>query len=477
VLAAMCGGMVSGADTAAAKSQRPNVLFLFSDDQRHDTIHALGNPVIRAPNLDRLAQSGFVFQNNYVMGSMQGAVCLPSRAMLHSGRTLWHADLKLESGPLWGQTLKQAGYVTFGTGKWHNGPASFARAFGSGKSVFFGGMSDHFKVPVQDLNTEGKYSERRTGEKFSSELFADAAIEFLRKHDGAKPFFLYVAFTAPHDPRTPPGEYATMYDPAKVPLPQNFLPQHPFDNGELWVRDEMLAPHPRTPEIVRQHIADYYGMISHLDAQIGRILKTLEETGRARDTLILFSSDNGLALGRHGLMGKQNVYEHSERMPLIFVGPGIPPGKSDALVYLLDLFPTVCELTGVPAPEGVEGRSLAPVMRGQKQQVRDFILGAYREVQRTIREPRWKLIKYHVGGVKTVQLFDLASDPWELKNLADDPAAAEHRRRLEGLLEKARTEADDPVDFEGVGGKSSGPPPQQKGQEKKNAKQSLGAGL
>jgi arylsulfatase A-like enzyme len=247
-----------------------------------------------------------------------------------------------------------------------------------------------------------------------------------------------------------------MYDPDKLPLPKNFMPQHPFDNGEMWVRDEMLAPHPRTPATVRRHLADYYGMISHLDAQIGRIFAALKETGHADDTVILFAGDNGLAVGQHGLFGKQSLYEHSARMPLIVAGPGVPKGSSDALVYLLDSFPTVCDLIGLQPPAGVEGKSLAPIIRGTQEQVRDYVLLAYRQMQRAIREPRWKLIKHHVGGEKAVQLFDLDSDPWELRNLADDPACAAHRQRLEATLTKARAAADDPVDFEGVGGKPSG---------------------
>ena len=446
-------GVAGEAGTAGPK--RLNLLFLFSDDQRYDTIHALGNPIIKTPNLDRLVSSGFVFRNNYVMGSMGGAVCVPSRAMLHSGRTLWHVRTNLQGVPIWPEVMRRAGYATFGTGKWHNGPASYARGFTHGAAIFFGGMSDQYQVPIHDFDPTGKYpaKSRYIGKKFSSELFADAAIDFLRQHAGQQPLFVYVAFTAPHDPRQPPPPYDTMYDPQQIPTPKSFMPEHPFDNGELMVRDETLAPFPRTPEIVRQHIARYYGMISHMDAQIGRILAALQETGHADDTIILFAGDNGLALGRHGLLGKQNLYEHSSRMPLIFTGPGIPHGQSDALVYLHDLFPTACDLTGLAIPDGVEGQSLLPIIKGEKQRVRDFVFTAYKEVQRAVREPRWKLIKYHVGGVKTRQLFDLENDPDELQNLAEDPAVAEHLKRLEALLEKARSEADDPIDFENVGGK------------------------
>ena len=138
---------------ATSKPSKPlNVLVLLSDDQRFDTIHALGNAEIRTPNLDRLVASGFIFRNNYVMGSMGGAVCVPSRAMFNSGRTLWHVKENLAGVPLWGETMQQAGYATFGVGKWHNGQPSFARSFQAGKAVFFGGMSDQSAVKVQDLD-------------------------------------------------------------------------------------------------------------------------------------------------------------------------------------------------------------------------------------------------------------------------------------------------------------------------------------
>ncbi|HID07742.1 MAG TPA: DUF4976 domain-containing protein, partial [Armatimonadetes bacterium] len=409
------------------------ILFLFSDDQRYDTIHALGNEHIITPNIDALVRNGVAFTRAYIMGSTVGAVCVPSRAMLMSGRTLYHVPLDLANTLTMPEFLRDAGYITFGTGKWHNGATSFARGFTTGAKIFFGGMSDHLKVPVYDFDPTGKYPKEKCyiGEKFSSELFSDAAIKFLREYDDDKPFFMYVSYTAPHDPRMAPKEYAELYDPAKIPLPKNFMPKHPFDNGELMIRDEKLAPFPRTPDVIRKHIADYYAMITHLDAQIGRVLKALEECGRADDTIIIFAGDNGLAVGQHGLMGKQNLYEHSVRVPLIICGPGIPRGKKcDALCYLLDVFPTICELVGLPIPETVEGVSLLPIINGEREQVRASLFFAYKNVQRAVCEERYKLIEYFVGGERHTQLFDLATDPWELKNLCDAPEYAEHLARL-----------------------------------------------
>ena len=298
-----------------SSDNQPNILFLFADDQRTDTIAHFGNQHIKTPNLNKIAERALNFTNAYCMGSIHGAVCQPSRAMLHSGRTLYHVPMDLKNVVTLGEVLGKNGYSTFGTGKWHNGKESFARSFHSGKAIMFGGMSNHLKVPVEDMDFDRTFSNKRTGEKFSSELFADAAIEFIKNRDNSKPFFCYVSFTAPHDPRQPPKEFAEEYYKANLPLPKNFLPQHPFDMGSMQIRDEVLAGWPRTEEVIRDQLAEYYGMITHMDGQIGRILGTLKRHSQ-RETIIVFSADHGLAMGSHGLLGKQNLYEHSMKAPM-----------------------------------------------------------------------------------------------------------------------------------------------------------------
>ncbi len=430
-----------------AASKRPNILILFGDDQRHDTIGALNNREIRTPHLDRLIRSGTAFTNAHIMGGNQGAVCVPSRAMLLSGQSLFRATdcfNALNRGgtdaaacTLFPELLRQAGYTTFGTGKWHNGEQTYARCFTAGGNIFFGGMSDHDRVPIADFDPAGRYprDKRRTADGFSSELFSDAAVNFLRGHKGGNPFLAYVSYTAPHDPRTPPKTYADMYPPQKIALPKNFLPEHPFDNGDLKLRDENLAPWPRTPEIIREHIAAYYGMITHMDAQIGRVLDTLEETGHARHTIVIFAADNGLAVGQHGLLGKQNLYDHSLRVPLIFSGPGIPGGRRvDSLCYLYDIYPTLCRQLGLSVPSSVEGIDLAPALKHPRAPLRSDLFFAYRHFQRGVRSGNWKLMLYNVGGQITTQLFDTRSDPWEMENLAGRGSQAARVRELTALL-------------------------------------------
>lgn len=431
---------------ADAPQKRPNILFILSDDQRADTIAALGNPHIKTPNLDKLVARGTAFTNAYIMGGTQGAVCAPSRAMILTGRTLFHTPD--QPGPnlsLWPQVLRQQGYTTFGCGKWHNGPATYARCFSAGGPVFFGGMSNQYKLSVADFDPSGKYApkNRRVAETFSSELFADSAVRFLRQYKDDKPFALWLSFTTPHDPRTPSPKFAAMYDPDKLPLPGNYLPRHPFDNGELVIRDEKLLPVPREKKDIQHEIAAYYAMISQMDEQIGRVLDALEQSGQLDNTIIVFAGDNGLALGSHGLLGKQNVYEHSVRVPLIIAGPGIPQGqKSDALCYLLDIFPTLFDRIGLTPPPSVEGQSLLPALAGPKA-ARPSLFFAYRHFQRAVRDQRYKLIRYYVAGRQTTQLFDLQSDPLELKDLSADPSHAQTRARMEGLLKQWQAQAGD----------------------------------
>ena len=321
--------------------------------------------------------------------------------------------------------------------------------FTDGGKIFFGGMSNHLQVPVFDFDSTGGYppENRYTGEKFSSELFADEAIRFLRQQHSGQPFFMYVSFTAPHDPRMAPKAFADLYSPEQINVPPNFLPQHPFDNGELTIRDEKLAPWPRTPEIIRKHIAAYYAMITHLDKQIGRILDVLEETGLAQNTIIVFAGDNGLALGQHGLMGKQNIYDHSVRVPLIFTGPGIPENsRTEALCYLNDIYPTLCELAGLPVPEPVEGLSLVPVLKDPSVDIRNDVFLAYRNFQRGLRtDDNWKIMTYHVHNHDTTQLFNLNEDPWEMNNLAADARYQAKLMEMKKRLHQRMQQLDDPA--------------------------------
>lgn len=426
---------------------RPNILFLFSDDQRTDTISAYGNSQIETPNLDQLVREGMSFKRAYCMGSIHGAVCQPSRAMLMSGRSLYRVPMDLKETPTFSELLRNAGYETFGTGKWHNNPESFIRSFSQGTNVFMGGMSNHLKVPLKDLDSKtGSLVNKRTGDGFSTDLFAEAAIEFLESRQATpdKPFLAYVSFSSPHDPRMPPEEFRKNYDPEKLSLPKNFLPQHPFNTGWMVGRDEALAAWPREEKVIREQLADYYGMITHLDFQVGKIIQALKKTGFDENTIIIFSSDHGLAMGSHGLLGKQNLYEVSMRTPLIISGKGIPAGSStEALTYLYDLMPTICEMTGLSIPDGVEGKSLVPVMNGKEKSVRDSLFLTYENSQRAVTDGRWKLIRY--PDINKTQLFDLEKDPDEMNDLAGQKDFAGKEELLFSLLKRWQEKSGDKV--------------------------------
>lgn len=444
-------------------SKQPNVLFLIADDHRASAIGAYGDPTVRTPTLDRLCADGTSFRRNCHMGGLSGAVCVPTRACIHTGAHVFRASVgnrmdessslrTLDPGHTFlAELFRRNGYATFATGKWHNDEASFARSFGEVENVFFGGMDSHFAVPVQDYDPSGVYDKSRQtiGEEYSTDLFGNAAIRFLERQDGSQPFFLYCAFTAPHDPRTPPPDWAGTYRPEAMPLPANFAGRHPFDNGEMLVRDEKLAEFPRTPEETRRHIAEYYGMISDMDEKIGEILAALSRMGLAEDTIVVYTADHGLSVGQHGLLGKQNLYDHSVRVPLILRGPGVPSGMLvDSLTHSYDVYPTLCELAGLEIPASADAQSLLPLMERSAAETRPYLHSVYKHVQRMTQDKEWKLITYRQDGDQgsnRTQLFHLASDPWELNDLSGDDEFAAEKGRLEGELARWQEETGDPV--------------------------------
>lgn len=421
-----------------------NVLFILTDDQRVGTIHALGNPEIHTPNLDWLVQQGTYFSQAHISGGTSGAICMPSRAMLLTGRTLFHLQGEGQDIPTNHITMPEvfrvAGYDCFGTGKWHNGPPAFARGFTSGSNIFFGGMWDHWNVPVCRFDPTGEYDNvinftadfchtnrvRRVHcdqfhpGRHSSELLTQSALDYLESRPTDRPFFLYLSYLAPHDPRTMPESFRRMYDPQCITLPDNWMGTHPFPIGVEGIRDERLAASPRTLEELRRQLAEYYGMISHLDSEIGRILDYLRENGLWNDTIVVFTSDNGLSMGSHGLMGKQNQYEESIRIPLILAGGGLPQNRqNNGYLYLLDIFPSLCDLMGLKIPSSVEGQSFAKALTNGEWSGRPFLYFAYNDLMRAVKEDGYKLIEYR-GPQAHTQLFDLKADPGECHDLSEE---------------------------------------------------------
>lgn len=445
--ALLVGGTASPVSRA---DDRPNVLLLLSDDQRPDTIHALGNEVIRTPHLDRLVHEG----TSFTRAITAIPICVASRAELLTGRDGLsngrgdYGFTPTADARFWAEAMRDAGYVTGYVGKWHTPGRPSERGYLHAVGLYAGGAAreplacplDFKGMPatgyrgwVFQTDERRLFLERGVGlTPDISEDFAAAAIAFLRQPRSG-PFCLHVNFTAPHDPLLLPTRFRAAYDPAAMPLPPNFAPRHPFDHGNAHGRDEQLLHSPRMPDETRRTLAVYYAVIEHLDEQVGRILAALEAGGELDRTLVIFSSDHGLALGSHGLCGKQNLYEHSIGVPLILRGPGVPRGRRlSTQCYLRDLIPTACDLCRVPIPGAVEGQSLRPLLEGSRERLYDATFAHFRDVQRMIRTDEWKYIVY--PQARQEQLFRLSDDPPELHNRIHDPdcraIAAELRRRL-----------------------------------------------
>jgi choline-sulfatase len=433
---------------------------MIADDLTFRGVNAMGNPDVHTPNLDRLVKQGVSFTHCFHQGSWQPAVCVASRSMLNSGLTCFHAQKHIEETPLWGETLGNAGYDTFIVGKWHLSKPNLARSFKQQGKVS-GGMFESgptaYNRPAagntwtpwdtslkgQWLHTKEWQDAANDGIKHSAQIWSEGAVEHLREQAKKDtPFFMYVGFNSPHDPRQAPKEFIDRYPAGKITVPPNYLPEHPFDQGDHRVRDELLAPFPRTREAVQVHRSEYYAHITYLDMQIGRILDALEASGKASNTYVIFTADHGLAVGQHGLMGKQNLYDHSTRMPLIVSGPGVPAGKRvDEMVYQHSVFATTCELSGVAAPKSVEFPSLVDLLHGKSVEKHDAMFCFYRDFQRSIRNREHKLIVY--PQVRQTQLFDLQKDPWETHNLAADTQHAALTNELLVRLQRMQKELGD----------------------------------
>lgn len=470
--------MVSGPVLGA----KPNVLFIIVDDQSpmdlrlYDPRSTLATPV-----LEKLASAGMTLESAYHMGSFVPAVCTPSRHMLMCGRSLWHLSigpgaatcppqLELQTLPA---VFNRAGYVTFRTCKVGNS---------------YEGANRQFRIRHD--------ATRRGGDDASGSAWhAEQVLAFLKDRQASvekPPFFIYLGFSHPHDPREGKAEFLAKYGAvnpvdetalpptnAKTPpLPVNYLPAHPFDHGHLEVRDEVAVSgvgRRRDERTIRNEIGRQYACSEFIDQQIGRVLDALQAMGELDNTYIFYTSDHGIAIGRHGLMGKQNLYEHSWRVPFIAKGPGIPAGQRvPGNVYLMDVLATLCDLAGIPPPPTNEGLSFRSVLEGQKTTLREVLYGVYsggsKPGIRAVRRGDWKLIQYESGNgqERHTQLFNLAENPDELlaehhapavvaltgqkpkptqRNLADDPRHAEQRRIMEALLLSEMRRWNDPDRF------------------------------
>lgn len=405
------------------------------DDQRHSAMSCVDTPTadaVSTPCLDALASRGVRFRAAYHAAGLSGAICSPSRAMLHTGcgpfdiprGMVEHGlgasfDGSPDVKPL-GRLLRDHGYVTHFAGKWHNDLPSLEQSFDRADPLFHGGMDDHFQLPVQTYDGATYSPIRRTMGVHATDRFADAGCRFLRAYAdgryGERPFCLVVAFTAPHDPRRTHEQWHRRYPADGVEPPPNFLPRHPFEQLRANGRDELLTPLPRDADQTRREIADYYAMIEHVDHAIGQLHDVLDQLGLADSTLVAHTADHGLAVGQHGLMGKQNLYDHSTRVPLLLAGHGVPTAQvREALVYQHDLYPTLLEAAGIEPPDRCAFHSLWPLVQDADASSRESVGGWFLKSQRMIRVDDRKLIAYATPRETVYQQYDLADDPWEIE--------------------------------------------------------------
>ena len=464
----------------SAAETRPNFLFILTDDQSPETLSCYGNKVCSTPHIDRLAREGIVLDDAHHMGAWSGAVCTPSRTMIMTGRTVWRLpgvrgpglksskehrrEAARDSLPA---VFNRAGYDTFRTCK--NG--------------------NSFREANAEFTVRKDATRRQGTPEGGSQWHGDRAIEYLEERATSgdeDPFLMYFGFSHPHDPRHATPELAAKYgavndgdlkepDPKSPPLPKAWLPAHPFPHGHPGLRDEVKVQgvlKRRDPATVRNELGREYACIENIDRQVGRVVEKLRATGELDRTYVVFTSDHGIAVGRHGLMGKQNLYEHTWRVPFIVRGPGIRAGtRVSGYAYLLDILPTFCDFAGIDVPKVVEGRSLRPVLEGRAERVRDVLYGVYcggtKPGMRAVKTDGWKLIEYDVldGAVRETQLFDLRKNPLELLvqhherqvtelldqrpmsfqvDLAEHPEHAAKRRELEALLAAQMKSLGDP---------------------------------
>jgi len=479
--------------------KKPNIVFIFTDDQTYSSIHALGNNEIITPSFDKLVNDGTTFTHVYNMGSWSGAVCAASRAMLNTGRFVWRANAfrqnwfgndSVSFNMSWSKLMESNGYDTYMTGKWHvDAPASklfkntihirpgmpqdawnhskmvakfdSLNKIGSTKSNYI--MPNGYNRPKDendmswsptDVSKGGFWEGGKHWSEVLNEVLKDDAISFI---DIAKekeaPFFMYLAFNAPHDPRQAPKEYVDLYPLESISIPKSFLSEYPYRNSIANgndLRDEALAPFPRTKHAIKVHKQEYYASISHLDTQIGLIVNALEKSGKMNNTYIFLTSDHGLAMGRHGLLGKQNLFDHSIRPPMIVVGPDIPKNKKvDTDIYLQDVMATSIEIAGIEKPDYVEFNSFLNIAKRESQKSHyKSIYGAYLDVQRMIRKDGFKLLVY--PEIEKILLFNLDKDPEEMYDIANLPENKEKVKSLFKDLMQLQREMDDKVDLSNI---------------------------
>lgn len=474
----MMMGVMPLVSTHISAQEKPNVVLIFADDMNFSCMSNIGEDIVYTPNLDQLREDGMFFTHAFNQGGWNGAISAASRAMLNTGRYLWKAKKRVthkefkkdcQNEPvLWSQYMEKEGYKTYMTGKWHV-PISTKEVFNvtnherggmpkqTDEGYAFSSKNPKGRKFIQGKEDEWKPYDTKFGGFWEggthwSEVLREDALSYIEqasKED--KPFFMYLAFNASHDPRQSPKRCVDMYPTENITVPENFLPQYPYMNGigcGTWLRDEKLAPFPRTEYSVQVNRQEYYAIISHMDEQIGRIIDALKRSGKYDNTYIIFTADHGLAVGDHGFIGKQNMYDASMRVPMIIAGPGVKKGERSDMVYLQDAMATALDIAGSKHVDDVDFHSLLKLAQGKedKKASNEYVYGAYIDLQRMVRSDQYKMIMY--PKINIVRLYDVQNDPNEMNDLAANPSYKKVADKLFNEFKKLQKETQDELDVE-----------------------------
>ncbi len=445
--AAGAGLMALGAGLSLSEEKRrPNIVFILSDDHRWDVMSCMRHPVIKTPNMDRLAKEGVRFSNAFVTISL----CSPSRACFLTGKYAHLHGVQGNFTPFptatmttFPQILKKAGYETAFIGKWHMDSQDEVQP-GFDRWV---GFKAHgvYNNPV--FNIDGQHV-RQKG--YMTDLLTKYATDWL-KQDHKAPFLLYLAHKAPHAKCVPAERDAKLYSSDPIVPPASST--DPLTGKPEWekewpsvAKNGMLQ---KGKEVYEETVRNYYRTINGVDDSIGQVLETLKQIGQLENTIVIYCSDNGYYLGDHGMWDKRSAYDESLRIPFLVRFPKmVKPGRvEDRMILNVDLAPTLLDLAGVPIPSDMQGTSFRPLLEGKPAKWRDAFLyeyfaeKPYPEVPSMVgvRTTRWKYIEYPGDGINA-ELYDLKDDPTELKNLAQDPAYAKKVEEMKARLARLKKE-------------------------------------
>lgn len=462
----LCAACVMGSAgrVPAADGVRPNVLFIAVDDL-NPILGCYGDPVVRSPNMDRLAAEGLLFRRAYC----QTALCMPSRSSLLSGYR--PETLQNRAGPLTGkapaatvtlpQLFRNAGYTTVSVGKVYHynndDPDGWVRRYADtflAEGEWSSGYCSGYQLPANRALVQNYLQGKRLREGLPASpiteitdtpdentpdgVIAQRAIEELQqfRQSGAR-FFLALGFYRPHMPLTAPKKYWDLYDRAQFALPANF--RQPDDGiprddwGEVRRYGDCPISGPMPEDKAREIIHGYHASVTFVDAQIGKVLDELRRLGLDKQTVVILWSDNGWHLGDHGRWSKPTNFESATRIALMAAVPGMPSNRqTDALVELIDIYPSLCELCRLPPPDYLEGTSFVPLFKSPDQPWKSAAFTCLTDYStRSIRTERYRFIQRASGRN---ELYDCRNDPAENHNLADDPASQQIVTALQEAL-------------------------------------------